>query len=494
MKLGANGELMNFSGNIIHLNDYKKFQPSFKSNDLKEPIIKEDPLNRGSIEISNIDSIGWAFDGGGAKGIFQIGVSCALAKAGMIPDVIVGTSVGSINTAACAMGRLDNASEVWKDINKEKVYTSKLSQLLLNGYKRLLHKAGMAQKPKPMSSILDNNPLGKFLKKHIDKNQLVGPDAKNNVEFMFGLTDVNSGKEALFSTPKLFNRLKSKYLADRSNTLTELTPENFNKALLASTSIPVAFPPVEINNRLYMDGAGTFNPAKNGVNALFALNKDLKEGLLFIVLLEPMNKAKEKQITKENADITALGMRTISIGLENIAQMDIEATRNINKEIKLWDVINLTIKDNMAKATHLADSLKYESEKLLRSLNVIEETSYTKQLKRLAEKLSSLSKENFENTNELQTIIKEYKPFKNKRKVKLVVIRPEHSLDIEKMDFHKVQSRSEELIKAGYEATLGTLYKTKLITIEKYYELMQQIPCPEGNIFKNGSKKLYKVI
>lgn len=485
---------MNVSGNVINFNDYKRFQPSFKAGKLEIPNVIEDPLNRGSIDIKNIDSIGWAFDGGGAKGIFQIGVSCALAKAGMIPDVIVGTSVGSINTAACAMGRLDYASDVWKDINKEKVYTSKLSQLIINGYRRLLHKTGLARAPKPMNSILDNSPLQTFLTDHIDKNKLVGPKAKNNVEFMFGLTDVNNGKEALFSTPKLFNKLKAKYHADESNTLALLTPENFDKALLASTSIPVAFPPVEINNSLYMDGAGTFNPAKNGVNALFALNKDLKEGLLFIILLDSIDKGEEKQITKENADISNLGMRTISIGLESISQMDIEVTRSINKEIKLWDVINLSIKDQMTKVTDTATSLKNEAEKLLQALNLIKETSQTKELKELSEKLSSLSKENIDNTSQLQDIIKGYKPFRNKRKVKLVVIRPAKSLDIEKMDFHKVQPRADELVRSGYEATLKTLYQTKLITLEKYHELMQESPCPDGNIFNNTTKKLSKVI
>lgn len=44
--------------------------------------------------------------GGGAKGGYQIGVWKVLRQMGFTPDIVVGTSVGALNGALMALGRL----------------------------------------------------------------------------------------------------------------------------------------------------------------------------------------------------------------------------------------------------------------------------------------------------------------------------------------------------------------------------------------------------
>ncbi|MBQ3955018.1 MAG: patatin-like phospholipase family protein, partial [Clostridia bacterium] len=58
-----------------------------------------------------------ALEGGGAKGAYQIGVWRALRQAGIRIAAVAGSSVGSLNGAMIAMGNLEKAEELWKNIS-----------------------------------------------------------------------------------------------------------------------------------------------------------------------------------------------------------------------------------------------------------------------------------------------------------------------------------------------------------------------------------------
>ena len=56
---------------------------------------------------------GIALEGGGAKGSFQIGAMKALRDLGIDYEVIAGTSIGAINGAMIAEGKLDFLESLW---------------------------------------------------------------------------------------------------------------------------------------------------------------------------------------------------------------------------------------------------------------------------------------------------------------------------------------------------------------------------------------------
>ena len=62
-----------------------------------------------------------ALEGGGAKGAYQIGAWRALREAGIRISAVSGTSVGAMNGALIAMGDLEKAEGVWRDIRYSKV-------------------------------------------------------------------------------------------------------------------------------------------------------------------------------------------------------------------------------------------------------------------------------------------------------------------------------------------------------------------------------------
>ena len=56
---------------------------------------------------------GLVFDGGGARGAYQIGAWKALVEAGVKINAVAGTSVGALNGALVCMGDVDKAEDIW---------------------------------------------------------------------------------------------------------------------------------------------------------------------------------------------------------------------------------------------------------------------------------------------------------------------------------------------------------------------------------------------
>ena len=64
---------------------------------------------------------GLVFDGGGARGAYQIGAWKALREAGVKVCAVAGTSVGALNGAMVCMGDLELAENIWKEIRFSQV-------------------------------------------------------------------------------------------------------------------------------------------------------------------------------------------------------------------------------------------------------------------------------------------------------------------------------------------------------------------------------------
>lgn len=62
-----------------------------------------------------------ALEGGGAKGAYQIGAWRAFQEAGIRIGAVAGTSVGALNGALIAMGDLERAEEIWRNIRYSQV-------------------------------------------------------------------------------------------------------------------------------------------------------------------------------------------------------------------------------------------------------------------------------------------------------------------------------------------------------------------------------------
>ncbi|WP_455637705.1 patatin-like phospholipase family protein [Parabacteroides sp.] len=149
--------------------------------------------------------LGLALSGGGAKGFAHIGVFKLLEECGLMPDVVVGTSVGALMGALFADGY--SADEI-KELFTGREF-SEFAQLQL-----------------PKSGLFDSKRFRHFLRRHLRAKTF----EELKVPLIVMATDLDNGESHEF----------------RSGPIVE--------AVTASCSIPIIFSPVVINGVHYVDG------------------------------------------------------------------------------------------------------------------------------------------------------------------------------------------------------------------------------------------------
>jgi NTE family protein len=181
--------------------------------------------------------------GGGAHGAVQWGALQALSQTDLVPDAIVGTSAGALTGAIMAE---DPASGV----NRIAYVWGQIGMGHLVGEKWLTRGLGSVRSPGLVSPETEVETLEAILS--TDRIEEL------EVDFAAVATDLATGRPHLFDSGPLI------------------------PALLASSAIPGILPPVEINNRLYVDGLASANlpavPAvERGAGSIVVLDTGTRE-------------------------------------------------------------------------------------------------------------------------------------------------------------------------------------------------------------------------
>jgi NTE family protein len=155
--------------------------------------------------------------GGGSLGAVQVGMLKALARQDVVPDLVVGASVGAINGAYYAgepnSGGVAGLERIWKRLTRSDLFPF----LSINGLLSLLGRRESFVTPARLRSLLESELLHLRLEDSPVPCHVVA-------------TDVLSGQEVVLSS---------------GPTVT---------ALLASAAIPAVFPTVAVDGRYLMDG------------------------------------------------------------------------------------------------------------------------------------------------------------------------------------------------------------------------------------------------
>lgn len=161
----------------------------------------------------------FVLSGGGNLGAVQVGMLRALAEAGVVPDLIVGCSVGAINGAAFAaepdLAGVERLDRIWRRIadGEPDLMPSRRFPLL-------------AQMARRGESLHDAAPLAELLDDELPTRTFAGLE----VPFQCVATDVDTATEHWFETGRLV------------------------PALLASAALPVVYPAVEHGAQTLIDG------------------------------------------------------------------------------------------------------------------------------------------------------------------------------------------------------------------------------------------------
>jgi NTE family protein len=167
------------------------------------------------------DRTAFVFAGGGSFGAIQVGMLQALAEHGVTADLVVGSSVGAMNAAYYAadpsLGNINRLAEIWRGIRREDVFPINFSTLIGFFWKR--------------DFLVSHEGIRRLIRKHLSYKSL----EEAQIPIHVVTTDIVSGETVVLSGGPA------------------------DDAIVATTAIPGAFPPLKYADRFLSDGAISSN-------------------------------------------------------------------------------------------------------------------------------------------------------------------------------------------------------------------------------------------
>lgn len=197
-------------------------------------------------------SLGLALSGGGLRGAAHVGVLQVLEEAGIHPDIITGTSVGSVVAGLYAAGvSPGEMEELAKNVRPRQVFDLVITPglallMLLKVILDSLHLPVSWLEDVP-AGIADNLGLARIVK------ELTGGVGFDSLRIPCAImaTDISSGERVAFVGRKWLPR------AVLRKPTVYITDVPVFEAVKASTAIPGVFLPVKISGRNLVDGGVT---------------------------------------------------------------------------------------------------------------------------------------------------------------------------------------------------------------------------------------------
>jgi len=243
---------------------------------------------------------------GGARGAYEAGVIYFI-RTGLPKDVIrkdfdllTGTSVGAINTAMMAsmahdpFAQGEKIKELWLSLKQDDIYrrdflaTTHFLGSTVGGIFRNLatfnpFKIGKRSGPH-FTSFLDTSPLRSYLKKTIPFEQI----AKNVKDgpldaVVVNATNLGKGNNELF----LHKKNSVPYLGHYVNHEVPIDIDH----VMASSAIPIIFPPVKIDNTFYADG---------GLRLFTPMSPAIQLGADRLIIIGLRRRASNEEVKKDH--------------------------------------------------------------------------------------------------------------------------------------------------------------------------------------------------
>ncbi len=225
--------------------------------------------------------------GGGGRGAYQVGVVKALYEKGLRFDMAFGTSIGGLNAALLAQGSIERLEEIWHTIRASDIF--KLPSPQQMGRLLMGHKLG----------LLDNSPLEELLRREVNLPRL----RASNMQIGWCTTDLCSLETKLFMMDEIMS----------TNELIDV--------LMATSAIPMAFPPRHINGHgLWVDGGLVRNtPMETAI--------EMGADEIYMVLLHP------DKINVCPTNMMEVVIRCLDIVLDASARKEIQTAELYNRLI-----------------------------------------------------------------------------------------------------------------------------------------------------------------
>ena len=224
--------------------------------------------------------------GGGGKGAFQVGAEKYLREEkGYTWDIIAGVSVGALNGTMLAMEKYTRLEAIWKTICNNKVYSGKFN---LHTLWKLYRGA---------KSIYSNDPLAAIVEREVEPDKIVK-------ELRIGTVSLNSGRYTVYGGDD----------------------PNIKRAVLASTVVPIVWPPQYVSSECQMMVDGSlrrFSPIGD------VLDADPDE--VVVINCWPKHPT---ALTNPPKNILDIALRALDISSSGIIYSDIHEFTHINNNVR----------------------------------------------------------------------------------------------------------------------------------------------------------------
>lgn len=278
---------------------------------------------------------GLVLSGGGAKGAFQLGVLEYLHEKGKLDfDIICGVSVGALNATMVAQDEFERLKELWLGIKGNEDIYKKYSWLSV-----ILGKK---------DSLNDNKPLKELIGRYVDRNKIIENFTNKGKILKIGVVSFTTGEYKAISP----------------------THSSFLQMLLASTTIPIMFKPINItaNDRQMVDG---------GVRNITPLKDAIDEGAeeIVVVLASPRKTMLGKS---EYGNLLEVVVRTFDILTNEVYITDIENCEWYNVHLKDDGVHRYVDLKIIEPAEFFMDTLEFRPEAIRKAIEIGKQTAAEK--------------------------------------------------------------------------------------------------------------------
>ena len=274
--------------------------------------------------------------GGGARGAYQVGVLKGLSE--ILPekmkspfDILSGSSAGAINCAHLATNMqhfsvaIEKLVYLWSQIKAEQVF--KTDFLSLNKFS-----LGLLGEKK-LNALLDTAPLRELISKNCDFTKI-----KKNLEAEFINSVIITANNYDSSSAISFIQTKDQSHvfwreSRRKAVLAEINVDH----VMASSAIPMLFPPIEIESQHYGDGcvrnSTPCSPSiRMGAEKLFVIGVRTQ---LSTEVNHPMQSQKKKAVSQQSPSMIKILNTLLNAVLLDSVEQDVLRIQRINQLAKL---------------------------------------------------------------------------------------------------------------------------------------------------------------
>jgi NTE family protein len=250
--------------------------------------------------------------GGGAKGAFQVGAEKYVREEkGYSWDIIAGVSVGALNGVMLAMEKYTRLEAIWKTICHNKVFSGKLN---LWTAIRLMRGA---------TSIYSNDPLSGIVEREVDPELIVK-------DLRIGTVSLKTGRYTIYQGDD----------------------PNIKSAVLASTVVPIIWPPQRVSEecQLMVDGSlKRFSPIGDVLDA--------QPDEVVVINCWPKHPSPYAGNPRNVLDIA---LRALDISSQGIINSDIHEFTHINNNVREAAQHGVTLHNAKGKPYRFYESLIIE--------------------------------------------------------------------------------------------------------------------------------------